>query len=253
MLIDTLNQENYISYNITLAGVFGLEGAVYCSVLLSIYKKAQIKNKLIDNDYFKVDRKYIYERTRIPVEDQLRIDLNWVKIELMSKHADDPDIIKLDIQYLISIMASEDIKLLDNIRKKLSVKNPRGCKETKRQGICNNLKNGIECSNYELLTALRDWVDAIFANPNNFLSKKSVELFQKTLNEYCKINDGECDLDKALAIVNIATAQGYKNCDWAITYYERGQKMKARVDKQLPRVTVQKSANGQEDLSDEVF
>ena len=30
MLIDALNQENYVSYNVTLAGAFGLEGAVYC-------------------------------------------------------------------------------------------------------------------------------------------------------------------------------------------------------------------------------
>lgn len=252
MLIDALNQENYVSYNVTLAGAFGLEGAVYCSILLGIQKKAADKHRLVDGEYFKVDRKYVYERGNIPVEDQLKIDLNLMKINLLSKHADDPDVIKLDVQYLASIMANEDVNLIDGIRKKMS-KNPKGTRETKRQAICNNLKNGISCSNYELLTKLRDWVDAIFANPNNFLSSKQIELFQQTLNRYCRMSNDSCDLDKAIDIVNIAIAQGYRNCDWAIEYYEKGKRMKAKVDRQAPRITEQRSASGECDLSDEVF
>lgn len=254
MLLEILNQDNYISYNVKLATLFGLEGAVYCSVLLSIYQKAYKKNKLIDDKFFKVDRKYIYEKTMIPIENQLNIDLNWIKISLLTKNVDNPDIISLDINLIASLISNEDQTIIKNISKKLKVKSPKGTRETKRQVICNTLKDGIICSNYELLTALRDWVDAIFSNPNNFLSKKSVEVFQQTLNNYCKIpGTNDCDLDKALNIVRIAAAQGYKDCSWAINYYEKGLRIKQTVDSKLPRVTEQKVVLDDTDLSEEVF
>ena len=45
MLIELLSQSNYISVNIKLAKIFGVEGAIYISEILNIYDKAVRKNK----------------------------------------------------------------------------------------------------------------------------------------------------------------------------------------------------------------
>lgn len=223
MLLDLMNSENYISFNIELAHKVGLESAVYCAELLNIYKKAYNKKKLIDNEYIKLDRNYIYDKTSLLIEDQLRCDLNLTKINLIKKNKDNPDVIKLDIQLLASIISSDDIKLKENIKELVTKKSPKGLKESSRQYMISELKNSIVCSNYELLTALRGWVDGVYANPKGFLSKQSIKLFQDTLNNYT-----QGDLDLALRIVNIATIQGYRDCQWAINSYEDDLKIKKK-------------------------
>ena len=65
MLIDILNSSNYISVNRDAIRIFGLNTAVYCSELLTIYKKAITKKKLYDDNYFKVDRSYIEKQISI--------------------------------------------------------------------------------------------------------------------------------------------------------------------------------------------
>lgn len=252
MLIDILNSNNYISFNITIAKVFGLNAAVYCSELLNIYKKCELKNKFVDDNYFKLDRKYIFDRTSLSIEDQIKVDANLMKVNIISKHKDDPDIIKFDFELLYSIASSEDLKLLDKVSKKVKINSPKGTRESMRQRMINDVKNSIECSNYELLTALRNWVDSIFANPNGYLSKSVVKIFQTTLNNYTK-----GDLDLALRIVEIATTQGYKNCEWAINVYEKDMKIKQAQATQFnnlgPRVTPQKKISSKDDVGDEIF
>jgi hypothetical protein len=250
MMIELLTQDNYISFNIKAAHILGLTGAVYCSELFNIYSKASRKAKITEDGFFKVDRKYIADRTTISIEDQLVIDLNWIKLSIMEKKPDNPDSIKIDFKLLLSILSDNDTELLSDVKKKLETKSPRGVKETKRQAICNNLKNGIICTNEELLTALRDWVDAIFSNPTGYLSKKSIEIFQQTLNNY---TGG--DLDLALNIVKIATANGYRDCSWAINSYEKSKQMnsiKPQTSQRMPRVTEQKRAT-KDDVGPNIF
>lgn len=233
MLVDLLLNDNYIVINIKVAQIFGLDGAVYISQLINIYHKALKKNK-VENNYFKVDRKYISEKTTLCLNDQLVVDQNLIKLNVLTKHSDDPNIIKLDENLLLSIINSDDNKLLEGIQLKAKIKSPKGVKESQRQIIINNLKNSIICSNYELLTALRDWVDAIYSKPTGYLSKTAINTFQTTLNNYT-----QGDLDLALKIVQIASIQGYKDCQWAINAYEKDKTFNStRI-----RTTVQKTAS----------
>ena len=62
MLIELLSQSNYISVNIKLAKIFGVEGAIYISEILNIYDKAVRKNK-VEDKFFTLDREYFEERT----------------------------------------------------------------------------------------------------------------------------------------------------------------------------------------------
>ncbi len=91
----------------------------------------------------------------------------------------------------LSILNDEDVNLIKDVRKQMKVMHPKGIKQTQRQLQINALKNCIECSNYELLTALREWVDGVYTRPNGFLSKLAIKTFQNTLNNYTK---GDLDL-----------------------------------------------------------
>ena len=64
MLLDVFDNDNSISINYKTIQIFGLPTAVYLTELINIYKKATRKNKL-DNEYFKVDRNYINNISRI--------------------------------------------------------------------------------------------------------------------------------------------------------------------------------------------
>lgn len=244
MLLDALDQRNYITVNTRAVQLFGLNAAFYLTELFTIYTKAKDRGKLVDDHFFKIDRKYVTSRTSLSSEEQLICDANLIKTGVMQKNSDDPDIIKINPNQYLSLLASEDVKLIEDIKKQMKIVKPKGVKASQRQIVINNLKNGIVCSNYELLTALRDWVDGIYANPKGFLSKTAIKVFQDTLNNYTK-----GDLDVALRIVQIATIQGYKNCDWAIKIYEESQKR--GVTKGV-RVTQQEVAQ-ENDLSDIAF
>ena len=241
MLIDMINVNNYGSYNRVMAQMFGLSAAVYCNELISIYQKAMSKNKMINGDYFLLDRNYVCKQTTLTNEEQLVIDEKWSKVGLLSKNVDNPNIIKLDIDMLVALMSGEDKESIEQITKKVKLKSKAAEKETKRSIAIKTLKDSIICTNYELLTALREWVDGIYANPNGYLSTTAIRAFQSTLNDYTK-----GDLDMALSIVKIATIQGYKDCGWAINVYEKDKRIKksneALLNSRLPRTTEQKRA-----------
>lgn len=244
MLIDLFNEDNSITINCKAIEYLGLNAAAYFEVLIRIYKKAYKKNKLQEG-YFKLDRSYIQKVTSLSVEDQLVCDGNLMKLSLIKKSPEDPNKISIELNMYLSLLNSEDVKLVDDVRKQMKVLKPKTLKQSQRQLTINALKNSIVCSNYELLTALRDWVDGVYARPNGFLSKTAIKIFQDTLNNYT-----QGDLDLALRIVQIATIQGYRDCQWAINVYEKDKK--SGTSSPALRATVQDIAK-QADLSDTVF
>ena len=244
MLLDILNEDNCLNINLKSIQLLGLKTAAYLSLLVAIEKKATRKNKLIDG-YFKLDRKYVTKVLGLVVEEQLVCDANLMKVSIMKRKQDDPNSIKLEILLYLSLLNEDDLKLIENVKKQMIVERPKGIKLSQRQMQINNLKDCISCSNYELLTALRNWVDGVYANPRGFLSKTSIQAFQDTLNNYTK-----GDLDLALRIVKIATIQGYKDCIWAINLYEKDRKEEEKNNK--IRITNQETAS-KEELSDKIF
>mgnify|MGYP003313783118 CR=1 FL=1 len=196
MLIDILNSSNYIMVNMDAIRIFGLNTAVYCAELLNIYKKAVSKKKLYnDNKYFKIDRDYIKKQTSIEVEDQLKCDANLLKVNIITPDKEDPDIIFFDVEVYASLLASEDIKLLDKVSSKVKVANPKGTKQVQRDRIIISLKDAIECKTPEVLFALRGWIDSIMSDPKRVMSKQQVTIFKNTLDDYC-----DCYLSKAFKI-----------------------------------------------------
>lgn len=246
MYVDILSSDNYNSYNIKLARLFGLNTAVYWSVLLNIVNKAISKGKISDDGYFNVNRKYIFELTTLSIEDQLKIDDSLDKLGVLKKKSKDtPDSIYLDLQLMSSIIANDNFKLLEDISNKVRIKSKKESKESQRAKIIQNLKDGIVEPNYDILTALRNWVDVMFTGKKGYLSKSIIEIFQKTLKEYAKD-----DVNLALRLIEIATIQGYRDCSWAISIYEKDKKLKSQLNDRQVRVTTQQKATK---ISDKVF
>lgn len=237
MLIDLLNSSNYIMVNMDAIRIFGLNTAVYCAELLNIYKKAVTKKKLYDDVYFKIDREYIKKQTSIEIEDQLKCDANLLKVDIIKINEENPDIIFFDVEVYASLLSSEDIKLLDKVSAKVKVANPKGTKQAQRDRIIVALKESIECKTYEVLAALKGWIDSVMADPKRYLSKQQVAAFKDRLDDYCN-----GDLQKALEIIRLATVHAYVDCQWAINVYERNNQP-ARSQLQVNntvRVTEQK-------------
>ena len=77
------------------------------------------------------------------------------------------------------------------------------------------------------------------ADDKRVMCKAQVQVFKDTLDNYCN-----GDLQKALAIIKLATVHQYVDCQWAINLYERGNAPKpftsTAVTNATLRVTTQK-------------
>ena len=215
MLLDLLSSDNYGTYNVKVAQIMGLHTAIYLAEIININRKAINKEK-IDNNCFTINRQYIENRTTIDTEEQLKIDKKLSEVGILGMNVDNPDQVYIDVNALTNMIAAGDAKLLERVSRITKLKDVgdmRVGKMTQRQRDAANCKTAISTTNGELLDALSGWVDAVFARPNGFLSKRAVTIFQ---NELYKYTNG--DLDLALKLVD--TVAGYRVFQWAKEEFE---------------------------------
>lgn len=249
MLVDILSPANYIMINRDAIRILGLNTAVYCSELLTIYKKVVKKKVFYANNFFKVDREYIQRQTSLTIDEQLKCDLNLKKVNIVKIDSENPDLIFFDVEIFASVLASEDIKLLDGVSKKVKIDNPKGSKEEMRKRIIQSLKDSIRCKTYEVLLSLKDWIDSVMANPNKYLSVQQVQLFKDRLDDYCN-----GDLNVALSIIKEAIVHQYIDCQWAINSYEKSNATKLSIQNlKNSNVSVTQKKSDASSLSEEVF
>lgn len=241
MILELLDVGNYAFYNVTVAKLFGLDISIYLSEIMRINGKAIDKKKLT-NDYFTVDRKYIESRTTFSAAVQLTLDETLISLGLIEK-TDEKNQMKFNVTVLTSLFVAEDEELIKNVEKWMKIKN-RASKTTKLQTTANALKEFIVCDNKELHQAYEDWIDGVYANPNGFLSKKSVQVFQQMVDSYC-----DHDLDLALNIITIATINGYRDASWAINTWEKDKTFNYRIYSYTSRKMDQRNVT----VGDEVF
>lgn len=240
MLLDLLSMDNYASYNIKVAEIFGLHPAIYLSELMNINEKAVRKSKITGEETFTIDRKYIEKRTTLSKAEQLKIDQSFKEIGLLKVDNDNQNTMSLDITVLTTIMSGGRplIKELKLITAKTS-KNKR----TKDEVIKDELKNHIQTTNPELYSAYCDWIDAVYAK-QGWMSARSVKVAQKDIDDYSDRN-----LDVALKIIDIAATRGYREMEWAINVYKQDYEptFRLKYTKQAPEF------RSSADLSEEVF
>lgn len=213
MLIDLLSQSNYVSFNIKVAQILGLESAIYLSEIMNINEKALRKHKVEDN-FFTIDRSYIEARTTLNTTKQEEIEKTLLKMGILERNEESPNTISLNITMLTSILANPDEKLIKNINKIIR-QNAKSPKARKEDVIKENLKSQIITTNEELKQAYSKWVDAIFEK-DGWMSGEAVLAAQEVVDNFSNRN-----LDLALSIIRIATINGYRNMAWAVKSYKQ--------------------------------
>ena len=218
MLVELLSTDNNFSYNISLARVLGLEGAVYCSALMNVYLYAQMSNLIDNENYVVVNRDYIIGKTFIPVDRQVAIDKKWEKLGLISIDKIDPNKISLNMDLLLSFDLNKDLTEIKKISTKAQIKTSKGGKtESDKLAISKALQKYVSYDgNVTVESALKSWVESIMTNPKGgYLTKQAIDIFINRLKEYAKN-----DTSVALRIVQLATTFSYRECNWAINKYE---------------------------------
>lgn len=214
MLIDLLSTSNYNSYNVNLANIIGLHEAIYISELININEKAILKNKITDEGYFTVDRKYITNRTTFDKKEQLSMDKTLISLGIIYVSESNNNLISIDLQVLTGILMSSNEKLAKDISSFIKPKQKR----TKQQVICDELKNNIIATNDELRNAYCDWIDSVIAK-EGWMSKQAVIYAQQAIDKFSNHN-----LDIALEIIRIASINGYRDIEWAINKFKQENK-----------------------------
>lgn len=240
MLLDLLSMDNYASYNVKVAQIFGLHPAIYLNELLNINEKAVRKSKITGESTFTIDRAYIEKRTTLTKAQQLEIDETFKEIGLLKVDESNQNMMSLDITTLTSIMSEgkEFIKELKLMTKRISK-----TRRTKDEIIKEELKNHIQTDNPELYEAYCDWIDAVYAK-QGWMSARSVKVAQQDVD-----NCSNRNLDVALKIIEIAAVRGYREMEWAINVYKQDYEptFRLKYSREAPHI------RSREDLSEEVF
>lgn len=240
MLLDLLSMDNYASYNVKVAQIFGLHPAIYLNELLNINEKAVRKSKITGESTFTIDREYIEKRTTLTKAQQLEIDETFKEIGLLKVDESNQNTMSLDITTLTSIMSEgkEFIKELKLMTKRISK-----TRRTKDEIIKEELKNYIQTDNPELYEAYCDWIEAVYAK-QGWMSARSVKVAQQDVD-----NCSNRNLDVALKIIEIAAVRGYREMEWAINVYKQDYEptFRLKYSREAPHI------RSREDLSEEVF
>lgn len=239
MIVDLLCSDNYNNYNVEIARVLGLDCAVYISTLLNIYNKAIRKKKLVDNKFIKVDRKYVEKRTTFTAKKQRELDKQLCLIEVIQ--IKESDVVLIDVEILASLLISTD----ENMKKHISV-TVKPTKKTKQDKIKEDLRAYINTTNAELRDAYSDWIDAVIQK-QGWMSKQSVIIGQQLIDKFSNHN-----LDIALALINTASVNAYRDMQWAINSYVDNRNKNMSTIK-LTNAFLDNSTNKPVKVTDEVF
>lgn len=242
MIIDLLSTTNYVSYNIKIANIMGLHCAIYLAELINLNNQQlpiDCKDSMIP---FKINRQGIEYVTTLKETEQKELDKILIKLNVLTL-CDDNESVKLNLSVIYNIIATKDELELKRIKSVATAKSSKP-RVSVRQQTCNDLKNSISCPDMALLDLYRGWVDGVYANPNGFLSSRSISLFQKAIESYAKK-----DMNLIRKLVEIATINGYRDAQWAINTFEKDYKANWKKEKERSESTIRNRV----EFSDEVF
>ena len=226
MSVDVFNSSNYLSFNVTAANVLGLDTAVYCAELMSIYGR---ESQSSDDGFVELDRKAIESRTTLNEKSQVACEDLLCELRIVERKDDS---FRFDFPMFRDVLTTANTTSLRKL-----VKKKKSYADAKRGAIAKALKSNVDVEDESVRKSMERWVDALMST--NKLSTESVTQFQTVLKKYA----GK-DVTVALDVLNVAIAQKYVNCVWAIDAYER--------QKTLTRGTRIKVATS-ENLSDKKY
>lgn len=201
-------------YNVKLAQITNLYTAVYWSELLNIIPQVIKKKTNNPAGFFKLDRKYITERTTLDLEQQQECDKKLAGLGMLAVDPDNPDLIAVNVKVGIGILAQDDVDKFKQAASDVIVSKEEQ-KEVKKKMQIRAVVNYAagKTPDPELSKLLENW--AVSVCEKAFVSKKAVDTFWDALNKYTT------DINYQKKIVDIAVQRAYRDVGWAIKVFEK--------------------------------
>lgn len=204
MIADALNRDNYVEFNLPLAHKIGVLESIYLGELIRISGKALRKNKLIE-DYFTVDREYLYSRTVCPIPDQKKMEKKLSTYGLIKCHPHLPDTMQINLKVYTSLMCMEELEMsvvVDLPYGKATQK--KTAKRTRKQKIDEALAGIPECDD-AVRDAVTRWVTYVFKD-----GKSVTDLAVGRTVEAVRLASGG-NIDVMVATFDEAAEKAWKN------------------------------------------
>ena len=219
MLLDVMSPYNNLMINTKMIKIFGLSTAAYFSVLSEILPRVVQKKyeELAGTGYFTVDRGYIELRCGLTVEEQLVADAGLARAGVLITNPENPNMLSISMDAMFEILAEDDAKILDKIRKKAKTKKTDEA-DAKRRGKIATFAGFASTLSHtpEVQEAYHLWITALVEGGKCAFSKTTVQLFHETMTRYTQ------DPNLQVDILKKAAASGYPNAEWVINSLQKG-------------------------------
>ena len=217
MNLDILSTRNcYLSINEKLIQMLGLDTAAYLTVVLDALHQAVKKNKVNEQGFFKLDRKYATERTGLTTNEQKRCDERLIALNLMKRDEETLNLLSVDVGAVVQFIQQDDAKFIDQVKLTLAKTKKTEAEEYRREHIIRACKAIVKTTDFEIRGAIYDWIDAM----GGTLSKTAIALVEDAVDNYTKDKQLKIKLFQIMAINSLRDPQ------WAIQRYERDYKPK---------------------------
>lgn len=232
MFLDLICDNNYININIKLAKIVGLDTAVYFAELLNISREVIRKKKFDEaTGFFKLDRKYMEDRTTLASAEQLECEKTLKALNIISCHPDDKNKLKVDLEAFANLIIEDNLEQFNLPKKKEKISATQKA-ANKRAGMIEGMqeltaKIATEKQHEELIPSLVNWVESVYAN-KRFLTKAIIEVF---IDKICAATS---DTTEQIALITEAMVSGYPNADWVIS---KRKSLKSNVVLNTPQET----------------
>ena len=215
MNLDILSIRNcYLSINEKLIQMLGLDTAAYLTVVMDALHQAVKKDKVNDQGFFKLDRKYANERTGLSTNEQKHCDDRLIAVGLMKRDPETLNLLSLDIGAVVKLIQQDDAKVVDQIKLALAKTKKAENDEYKKEQIIRAVKAVVKTTDFDVRTAIFEWIEAM----DGTLKKPAVTLVEDAINNYTKDKQVKIKLFQILAI------NTWRDPQWAINRYENTYK-----------------------------
>lgn len=237
MLVELLSDSSFVKYNIELANKIGLHEAIYLNIIIDINMKA-IKKGKVNESYFTIDREYVKSITTFEYAEQAVIEeaLQRAGIIDIQSSGQSGVTLQLNMKVLTALFMTEgneiDEKINKDLRKIINAKSQNN--KTKSDFIVDAIMKSLDIKNGELREAFAEWAKSVIQK-RGWINKELSEIALHRINEYTNRN-----LDMAIDILKIATANGWYNIDWAIKSYIEMSKTMSITDRPAQQITITK-------------
>ena len=217
MNLDLLSIRNCcITINEKLIQMLGLDTAAHLTVILDALHQAKKKNRINENGYFKLDRKYANERTGLTTTEQKHCEDRLIAVNLLKRDPEMANLLSVDNGAVVQMIQQDDAKFMDQIKLVLAKQKKNEVDEYRKEQMAKAIKTAVKATDFELRQAIFDWIDAM----DGTLKKAAVPLVEDAIDNYT--NDKQVKI-KLFQIMAINT---WRDPQWAIKRYEKDYKPK---------------------------